>query len=153
MNDAVPNPTLRRISHLGYAVRSLEEAASFYREHFGVRVSGPEEVPDQGVRTIMFGVGESRIELLEPTTPDSPVGKFLDKNGEGFHHVAFEVEGLEKALAGLARDGVDLIDEEPRVGAGGARVAFIHPKGALGVLTELCERPAGEEGGEEQDDR
>lgn len=137
---------LRRIYHLGYAVESLETAADFYREHFGVEISAPEEVPEQGIRTVMFDVGESRIELLEPTAPDSPVGKFLQKSGEGFHHVAFEVEDLSMALEELLRDGVDLIDEEPRVGAGDTRMAFIHPKGAFGVLTELCEHPDGNKG-------
>lgn len=132
---------LRRIHHLGYAVHGLEDAAAFYRGHFGVELSEPEEVPQQGIRTVMFDVGESRIELLEPTLPDSPVGKFLQKNGEGFHHVAFEVEDLADALAELVIEGVDLIDEEPRIGAGGTRMAFIHPKGAFGVLTELCEHP------------
>lgn len=140
---------LRKIYHLGYAVESLEEASAFYREHFGAGISEPEQVAEQGIRTVMFDVGESRIELLEPTAPDSPVGKFLAKNGEGFHHVAFEVEDLSAALADLARDGVDLIDEEPRIGAGGTKMAFIHPKGAFGVLTELCEHP----GGESQDGR
>lgn len=140
---------LRRIYHLGYAVQSLEDAADFYREHFGVEISAPEGVPQQGIRTVMFDVGESRIELLEPTSPDSPVGKFLAKNGEGFHHVAFEVEDLSAALAELAGEGVDLIDEEPRIGAGGTRMAFIHPRGAFGVLTELCEPPrSGGDGGE-----
>lgn len=130
---------LERISHLGYAVYHLEDAAAFYRESFGVEVGPPEEVPEQGIRAVMFGVGESRIELLEPTSLDSPIGKFLAKNGEGFHHVAFEVEDLPSALGELNRDGVDLIDEEPRIGAGGTRMAFIHPKSAFGVLTELCE--------------
>ena len=135
---------LRRIYHLGYAVHSLEEAANFYRDHFGAKISEPEEVPEQGIRTVMFDVGESRIELLEPTGPDTPVGKFLAKQGEGFHHVAFEVDDLDSALKDLSREGVDLIDEEPRIGAGGIRMAFIHPKGAFGVLTELCEHPNGE---------
>lgn len=132
---------LKKISHLGYAVYRLEDAADLYRESFGAEIGPPEEVEGQGIRTVMFSVGESRIELLEPTSPDSPVGKFLAKNGEGFHHVAFEVEDLPFALAELNRDGVELIDEEPRVGAGGTRMAFIHPKGAFGVLTELCETP------------
>ena len=118
---------LRRIYHLGYAVYRLEEAAGFYRGHFCVEPGEIEEVPEQGIRTVMFDVGESRIELLEPTSSDSPVGKFLAKNGEGFHHVAFEVEDLAAALEDLARDGVDLIDEEPRIGAGGTRMAFIPP--------------------------
>ncbi|WP_047865636.1 methylmalonyl-CoA epimerase [Rubrobacter aplysinae] len=133
---------MQKIHHLGYAVRSLEDAADFYQEHFGAKASEPEEVSDQGIRTVMFGVGESRIELLEPTGPDTPVGKFLDKNGEGFHHVAFEVEDLSRVLEDLTLEGVDLIDEEPRIGAGGVRMAFIHPRGAFGVLTELCEHPA-----------
>ena len=89
----------------------------------------------------MFGVGESQIELVQPTRPDSPVGKFLEKRGEGFHHVAFQVEDLEGALAELKANGVELIDESPPVGAGGTRMAFVHPKGAFGVLTELVELP------------
>jgi methylmalonyl-CoA/ethylmalonyl-CoA epimerase len=89
----------------------------------------------------MFAVGESKIELLKPTRPDSPVGKFLEKRGEGFHHVAFQVDDLEAALRKLKESGVDLIDEEPRVGAGGTRMAFVHPRDAHGVLTELVELP------------
>ena len=91
----------------------------------------------------MFGVGEAQIELVQPTRPDSPVGRFLAKHGEGFHHVAFQVDDLEAALAVLKANGVELIDEKPRIGAGGARMAFVHPKGAFGVLTELVELPEG----------
>jgi len=94
----------------------------------------------------MFEVGESMIELVQPTRPDSPVGKFLEKRGEGFHHVAFQVEDLEAALRELKENGVELIDEEPRVGAGGTRMAFLHPKGAHGVLTELVELPEKDQG-------
>ncbi len=132
---------LDRIYHLGYAVYDIEAAARFYEENFGARLSEPEVVEDQGIVATMFGVGESRIELVQPTRPDSPVGKFLARRGEGFHHVAFEVDDLEEALAGLKAKGVELIDESPRIGAGGTRMAFVHPKGAFGVLTELVELP------------
>ena len=132
---------LDRIYHLGYAVRDLEAAARFYEENFGARPSEPEVVGDQGIVATMFRVGESQIELVQPTRPNSPVGKFLEKRGEGFHHVAFQVEDLEAALDELRRNGVDLIDESPRIGAGGTRMAFVHPKGAFGVLTELVELP------------
>ena len=132
---------LKKIYHLGYAVEDLDAAARFYREHFGVALGASEEVEEQGIVAAMFEVGESRIELVQPTHPDSPVGKFLAKRGEGFHHVAFQVDDLEGALKGLKEGGVELIDEEPRVGAGGTRIAFVHPKGAHGVLTELVELP------------
>lgn len=135
---------LERVHHLGYAVESLKAASSFYEESFGVTLTEAEMVEEQGIRTIMFAVGESRIELLEPTRDDSPVGRFLAKRGEGFHHVAFEVEDIQKALAELKGRSVELIDEEPKVGAGGTRTAFIHPKGAFGVLTELVELPEGQ---------
>lgn len=132
---------LDRIYHLGYAVRDIGAAARFYEENFGARTSEPEVVEEQGIVATMFRVGDSQIELVEPTRPDSPVGKFLAKHGEGFHHVAFEVEDLEEALAELKANGVELIDESPRVGAGGTLMAFVHPKGAFGVLTELVELP------------
>ncbi len=132
---------LDRIYHLGYAVHDLGAAARFYEENFGVQPSEPEVVEEQGIVATMFRVGESQIELVQPTRPDSPVGKFLEKRGEGFHHVAFQVEDLEAALAELKSNGVDLIDETPRIGAGGTRMAFVHPKGAFGVLTELVELP------------
>ena len=132
---------LDRIYHLGYAVRDIGAAARFYEENFDVRPSEPEVVEEQGIVATMFRVGDSQIELVEPTRPDSPVGKFLAKHGEGFHHVAFQVEDLEGALAGLKANGVELIDESPRMGAGGTRMAFVHPKGAFGVLTELVELP------------
>ena len=132
---------LQKIYHLGYAVEDLEAAARFYKEHFGISTGEPEEVEEQGIVTTMFEVGESRIELLEPTRPDSPIGKFLAKRGEGFHHVAFLVDDLEATLEELKESGVELIDETPRNGAGGTRTAFLHPKGAHGVLTELVELP------------
>ncbi len=132
---------LGRIYHLGYAVEDIEAASRFYEENFGVEPSEREVVEEQGIVATMFRVGDSEIELVQPTRPDSPVGKFLAKHGEGFHHVAFEVEDLEEALAELKGNGVELIDESPRIGAGGARMAFLHPKGAFGVLTELVELP------------
>ena len=132
---------LNRIYHLGYAVEDIGAASRFYENNFGAVPGEPEEVVEQGIIAIMFRVGESRIELLQPTRPDSPVGEFLAKRGEGFHHVAFEVEDLRATLSGLKRNGVNLIDEEPRRGAGGTRVAFVHPEGAFGVLTELVELP------------
>jgi methylmalonyl-CoA epimerase len=132
---------LSRIYHLGYAVEDIEAASQFYRENFGVTPGEPEVVEDQGIVATMFRVGESSIELVQPTRPDSPVGKFLAKRGEGFHHVAFEVDDLKEALAELRRNGIELIDEEPRRGAGGMKIAFVHPEGAFGVLTELVELP------------
>lgn len=132
---------LNRIYHLGYAVEDLEEASRFYRERFGADPGEPEVVEEQGIIAAMFPVGESMIELVQPTRPDSPVGKFLAKRGEGFHHVAFEVNDLQAALAELKAGGVDLIDEKPRIGAGGSRMAFVHPSNVFGVLTELVELP------------
>ena len=132
---------LNRIYHLGYAVENIEAASRFYRENFGAAPGEPEVVEDQGIVATMFRVGESQIELVQPTRPDSPVGKFLAKRGEGIHHVAFEVDDLQQALAELKSNGVDLIDEEPRRGAGGVKIAFVHPEGAFGVLTELVELP------------
>ena len=132
---------LHRIYHLGYAVEDIEAASTFYQENFGAVPGQPEVVEEQGIIATMFRVGDSSIELVQPTRPDSPVGKFLKQRGEGFHHVAFEVEDLNVTLAELKRNGVEIIDEEPRRGAGGTRMAFIHPKSAFGVLTELVELP------------
>ena len=132
---------LEKIHHLGYAVEDLGSAARFYRDNFGATPSEREAVEEQGIVATMFGVGESRVELVQPTRPDSPVARFLAKRGEGFHHVAFQVQNLEAALRELKENGVELIDEEPRIGAGGTRMAFLHPRGAHGVLTELVELP------------
>ena len=132
---------LNRIYHLGYAVEDIAAASRFYRENFGVEPTEPEVVEEQGIVATMFRVGESMIELVQPTRPDSPVGKFLERRGEGVHHVAYEVEDLDAALTELKNNGVEIIDEEPRRGAGGTRVAFVHPKSAFGVLTELVELP------------
>jgi methylmalonyl-CoA/ethylmalonyl-CoA epimerase len=132
---------LEKIHHLGYAVESVEAASRFYRERFGAETTPLETVEGQGIVATMFEVGDSMIELMEPTHADSPVGRFLARRGEGFHHVAFQVEDIEAALAELEHHGVELVYSEPRVGAGGTRTAFIHPRGAFGVLTELVELP------------
>ena len=132
---------LNRIYHLGYAVEDIAAASHFYRENFGAEPTEPEVVEEQGIVATMFRVGESMIELVQPIRPDSPVGKFLERRGEGVHHVAYEVEDLDAALTQLKNNGVEIVDEEPRTGAGGTRVAFVHPKSAFGVLTELVELP------------
>jgi methylmalonyl-CoA/ethylmalonyl-CoA epimerase len=132
---------LNRIYHLGYAVEDIEAASRFYRENFGVELTEPEVVEEQGIIATMFRVGESMIELVQPTRPDSPVGRFLARRGEGVHHVAYQVEDLEAALRELKKNGVEVVDEEPKTGAGGTRVVFVHPKSAFGVLTELVELP------------
>jgi len=130
---------LTRIDHLGIAVRSLEEAGRLYRDVLGLTGGEIEEIPDQKVRVVMFEVGEVRIELLEPTADDGPIAKFLAKNGPGLHHVAYRVADLPATLAALRSAGVRLIDEEPRPGAHGMKIAFAHPKSTGGVLTEFCQ--------------
>lgn len=130
---------LKKINHIGIAVQSIEDAIPFYRDSLDMPLVCVEEVYEQKVRVAMLEVGESRIELLEPTSPDSPVAKFLDKNGSGIHHIAYEVDDIEAELASLKLSGTRLIDEVPRDGAHGARIAFLHPKSSGGILTELCQ--------------
>lgn len=130
---------LTKINHIGIAVTSLDESLPFYRDSLTMPFAGIEEVAEQKVRVAMLQVGESKIELLEPTSPDSPVAKFLDKNGPGIHHLAYEVDDIEEAIAELKAKGCRMIDEVPRNGAHGTRIAFIHPKSSNGVLTELCQ--------------
>jgi len=129
----------RKIDHVGIAVRNLDEAIKVW-EGLGLKVEEIEEVPDQKVRTAIIHIGESRIELLEPTAEDSPIAKFIAKRGEGIHHIALGVTNIEEHLRELKEKGYRLIDEEPRIGAGGAKIAFVHPKSVTGVLLELCER-------------
>lgn len=129
----------KKISHIGVAVTSIEEAVPFYRDTLGMEFEGTEVVADQKVKVAFFVIGESRIELLEPTSADSPVAKFLEKNGPGVHHIAYEVDDLEGQLESLKSRDVRLIDAVPRGGAHGTRIAFLHPKASGGVLTELCE--------------
>jgi len=128
-----------KINHIGIAVTSLEKSIPFYRDIMGMRLEGTEEVSDQKVRVAFLAVGESRIELLEPTSPDSPVAKFLEKNGEGVHHIAYQVDDIEKTLAQLKAHGLRLIDEHPRKGAHHSLIAFLHPRATGGVLTEVCQ--------------
>ncbi|GFE59929.1 methylmalonyl-CoA epimerase [Geobacter sp. AOG2] len=130
---------LTKINHIGIAVKSLDEALPFYRDNLGMAFAGIEEVAEQKVRVAMLQVGESKIELLEPTSGESPVAKFMEKNGPGIHHLAYEVEDIEAAIAKLLADGARMIDERPRNGAHGTRIAFVHPKSSNGVLTELCQ--------------
>ncbi len=133
------NGKVRGIDHIGIAVESIEKARAFYEKTLGLPFGGIEEVPDQGVRVAFFQAGETRIELLEPASPESAVGRFLQKRGPGIHHLAFRVDDLEGRLASLRAEGIRLIDEKPRTGAHGTRIAFLHPKDTGGVLAELCE--------------
>lgn len=130
---------LSKIDHIGIAVPSIEEALPFYRDALGMTFAGTEEVASQKVRVAFLKIGESKIELLEPTSSDSPVAKFLEKQGSGIHHLAYSVADIEAAIARLTADGARMIDAAPRDGAHGARIAFIHPKTSGGVLTELCQ--------------
>jgi len=127
------------IEHIGIAVRNLDTAISFYEKVFGLKCYNIEEVAEQKVRTAFFMVGETKIELLESTDPEGPIGKFIEKKGEGIHHIAFAVEKIEKQLAHAEKMGVELIDSIPRKGAEGLNIAFLHPKSSSGVLIEICE--------------
>jgi len=129
-----------KIDHLGLAVKNIRAGEKFWTDALGMVCEGSETVAQQGVTTAFFPVGESEVELLEATSADSPVAKFLEKRGEGIHHIALRVENIEAALAELKEKGVRLIDETPRYGAGGAKIAFIHPQATGGVLVELCGR-------------
>lgn len=129
---------ITKIDHLGIAVRSLDETIPYYEKTLGLKCEHREEVPSQKVRTAFFEVGEVHLELLEPTSPDSPIAKFLEKNGEGVHHVAFASSDIRAQLRDAASSGAKLIHEQPFEGAGGKLVAFLHPKSTHGVLTEFC---------------
>ena len=133
-----------KVEHIGIATPNIEEALGFWRDALGLAVVHTEEVAEQGVRVAMLPLGEPRVELLEPTHEDSPVAKFLEKRGPGIHHVAVRVEDIRAALARLKSRGARLIDEEPRTGAGGCLVAFVHPQSAGGVLLELVEHTDGD---------
>ena len=133
---------LSHIEHLGIAVKSLEEAIPYYEQVLGLKCYSIEEVADQKVRTAFFKIGQTKLELLESTDPEGTIAKFIERKGEGIHHLAFAVEdGVQNALTELEGKGVKLIDKAPRKGAEGLNIAFLHPKSTIGVLTELCEKP------------
>jgi len=128
------------VDHIGIAVKSIDEALLFWQSSLGIKCTGVEEVEEQKVKTAFLPVGDTEIELLEATSEESPVAKFIEKKGEGIHHLAIRVDNLEAALAEMKEKGIRLIDETPRYGAGGARIAFVHPKSTGGILLELSER-------------
>ncbi|MDR1552756.1 MAG: methylmalonyl-CoA epimerase [Prevotellaceae bacterium] len=132
---------ISHIEHLGIAVKSLEQAIPYYEQILGLKCYAIEEVADQKVKTAFFKAGQTKIELLEPTGPESTIAKFIEKRGEGIHHIAFAVDNLQKSLDEVAEKGVQLIDKAPRGGAEGLEIAFLHPKSTIGVLTELCQDP------------
>ncbi len=135
---------LTRVDHIGIAVHRIEDSLDLYTRVFGLRCSGIEEVPEQKVKVAFLPLGDSEIELLEPTNPESPIAKFLEARGEGIHHIAYRVPDIQAALNQLKAQGASLLDEKPRIGAGGALIAFLHPKTTGGVLTEICQRDASE---------
>jgi len=130
----------KKIDHLGIAVEDLQEAVRLYRDILGLEYAGEEVVAEQKVKTAFFPLGENSIELLEPTSPDSPIAKFMEKKGAGIHHIALRVDDVAQAIAEMKAKGMRMIDEVPRNGAHGAKIAFIHPKSTPGVLVELCQR-------------
>ncbi len=129
-----------KVDHIGIAVSSIDEVKKLYTDILGIEHAGNETVAEQKVTTAFFPVGETELEFLESTAPDGPIGKFIEAKGQGVQHIAFRVDNLEKALEELKAKGIRLIDEKPRKGAGGARIAFLHPKSTFGVLVELSER-------------
>lgn len=130
---------LTHIEHIGIAVNSIEESLPYYEEILGLECYAIEEVKDQKVKTAFFKVGDTKIELLESTDPEGPIGKFIEKRGQGIHHMAFAVNGIDNALNEAGEKGVRLIDKTPRRGAEGLDIGFLHPKSTFGVLTEFCE--------------
>jgi methylmalonyl-CoA/ethylmalonyl-CoA epimerase len=131
---------VKHIDHIGIAVKSIEQAGKFYKDILGLEIDDVETVADQKVNVAFIPITDSEVELLESTQPDGPVAKYIDARGEGVQHIAFRVENIDEALSELKAKGVRLIDQEPRKGAGGARIAFIHPKETNGVLVEICQR-------------
>ncbi len=132
---------VKSLNHIGIAVRSLADQQSFYGDTLGAEYEGVEEVPSQKVRVAFYKLNEVRLELLEPTDSESPIAKFIEKRGEGLHHIAFTVDDLQSRIKELQRGGITMIDETPRPGAHQMQIAFIHPKSSNGVLTELCQLP------------
>ncbi|MBD8347091.1 methylmalonyl-CoA epimerase [Dysgonomonas sp. HGC4] len=133
---------ISHIEHLGIAVKSIEDSLPYYEGVLGLKCYNIEVVEDQKVKTAFFKVGQTKIELLEPTSPDSTIAKFIEKKGEGIHHIAFSVDSVASSLAEAESKGVQLIDKAPRAGAEGLNIAFLHPKSTCSVLTEFCEHPS-----------
>jgi len=131
---------VKKIDHIGIAVSNLDEAVKLYKDVLGLELHGTEVIEEQKVKVAFLPVGDSEVELLESTSPEGPIAKFIENKGQGIQHVAFRVDDIEAALEEMKAKGIRLIDEKPRYGAGGARIAFLHPKGTNGVLIELCER-------------
>jgi methylmalonyl-CoA/ethylmalonyl-CoA epimerase len=129
-----------KVDHIGIAVKNLDESIGFYRDILGLDLHGTEVVEEQKVRVAFFPVGDTEVELLESTSDDGPIAKFIEKNGEGIQHIAFKVENIEEAIEYMLSKGMKMIDEKPRYGAGGAKIAFVHPKSSNRVLVELSER-------------
>ncbi len=131
---------LIKVDHIGIAVTDLDNALSFYRDQLGLVLGGEEEVPEQKVKVVFLHIGETRLELLQSTDPEGPVAKFIEKRGQGIQHIGIGVDNIEETLEELKKKGAKLIDEQPRIGAGGAKIAFVHPKSTAGVLLEICQR-------------
>lgn len=130
---------ISHIEHIGIAVKNLDESIKYYESVLGLKCYSIEEVKDQKVKTAFFMIGQTKLELLESTEPDGPIGKFIEKKGEGIHHIAFATKDLSESLKEIEAKGIQLIDKQPRKGAEGLNIAFLHPKSTGGVLTELCE--------------
>ena len=131
---------IEKIDHIGIAVKSIKETSELLSNILGLKVAGEEIVEEQKVKVAFLPLGDSELELLESTSPEGPIARFIEKKGEGIQHIAFRVNNIEEVLEKLKKGGVRLIDEKPRYGAGGAKIAFIHPKSTNGILVELCER-------------
>jgi methylmalonyl-CoA/ethylmalonyl-CoA epimerase len=131
---------VKHIDHIGVAVKDIGQAGKFYTDILGIKLQEEEVVADQKVRVAFLPITDSEIELLQSTDPDGPVAKFIEKKGEGIQHIAFRVENIDQALAEMKAKGIKMIDEKPRIGAGGAKIAFVHPKETNGVLVEICQR-------------
>lgn len=131
---------IKKIDHIGIAVKSIEKASELFNNILGLKVAGEELVEEQKVKVAFLPLGDSELELLESTSPDGPIARFIEKKGEGIQHIAFRVDNIEKVLEKLKEEEVRLIDEKPRYGAGGAKIAFLHPKSTNGILIELSER-------------
>ncbi|NLL61599.1 MAG: methylmalonyl-CoA epimerase [Candidatus Atribacteria bacterium] len=132
----------KKIEHIGVAVKNIKDSLHIFQDIMGMECSGIEEVEEQKVKTACLPIGESKIELLESTSPEGTIAKYIEKRGEGIHHIALEVDDLNAVLTDLKKKGVELIDREPRYGVGGTKIAFLHPKSTNGVLIELCEHKA-----------